>query len=224
MLFSSLGPGCATSAEADELNDASTAGKLDRFTDLKPIIRHLPHAVSTSFRLRFKSQSPGSRRARLRRHRGRHAVDPDTIAGADAGQVIGDGDEGRALSRRPAPYGLGGPRPRAHRKAHRARAQQPRAQQPRAQQRRQPRWTDEPRPRHTAATRLWIRWTSRCAPCPHPHRRNSSDRTLDSRGFWRPEHRAEYTLTEPPGCPKRRSHLSRAGPYPGRHCMVCVRA
>ena len=146
MLFSSLGPGCATSAEADELNDASTAGKLDRFTDLKPIIRHLPHAVSTSFRLRFKSQSPGSRRARLRRHRGRHAVDPDTIAGADAGQVIGDGDEGRALSRRPAPYGLGGPRPRAHRKAHRARAQQPRAQQPRAQQRRQPRWTDEPRP------------------------------------------------------------------------------
>ncbi len=154
MLFSSLGPGCATSAEADELNDASTAGKLDRFTDLKPIIRHLPHAVSTSFRLRFKSQSPGSRRARLRRHRGRHAVDPDTIAGADAGQVIGDGDEGRALSRRPAPYGLGGPRPRAHRKAHRARAQQPRAQQPRAQQRRQPRWTDEPRPRPTEASRL----------------------------------------------------------------------
>ena len=30
-------------------------------------------------------------------------------------------------------------------------------------------------------------WTSRFAPCPHTHRRNSTNRKIDSRGFWRPE-------------------------------------
>ena len=51
-------------------------------------------------------------------------------------------------------------------------------------------------------------WTSRFAPCPHPHRRNSSNRKIDSRGFWRPELQPEYTLAKPPSCPKRRGHLN----------------
>ena len=54
------------------------------------------------------------------------------------------------------------------------------------------------RPRHTAATRLWIGWTSRYAPCPHPHRRNTNGKELGSKGFWRHERQPEYTLTEPP--------------------------
>ena len=51
-------------------------------------------------------------------------------------------------------------------------------------------------------------WTSRSAPCPHPHRRSSNKRKIDSRGFWRPEKQPEYTLNQPPGCPNRRGHLS----------------
>ena len=52
-------------------------------------------------------------------------------------------------------------------------------------------------------------WTSRFAPCPHLHRR-SSNRKIDSRGFWRPEHQPEYTINSPPGCPKRPGHFSRS--------------
>ncbi len=51
-------------------------------------------------------------------------------------------------------------------------------------------------------------WTSRSAPCPHTHRRNSSNRKSDSRGFWRAERQPEYTLAQPPGCPTNRGHLS----------------
>ena len=43
---------------------------------------------------------------------------------------------------------------------------------------------------------------SRCAPCPHLYRR-SSNRKVDSRGFWRPELQPEYTLARPSGCPKK---------------------
>ncbi len=50
-------------------------------------------------------------------------------------------------------------------------------------------------------------WTSRFAPCPHLHRR-SSNRKIDSRGFWRPELQPEYTLTQPPTYSKRRVHLT----------------
>ncbi len=55
-------------------------------------------------------------------------------------------------------------------------------------------------------------WASHCAPCPHLHRRSSSNSKIDSRGFWRPELQPEYTLAEPPGCPKRRSHLNQSHP------------
>ena len=64
------------------------------------------------------------------------------------------------------------------------------------------------RPRPTAAMRLWIWWTSRYAPCPHPHRRNSNGKEIDSKAFWRHERQTEYTLTGSPDCPKKRSHLS----------------
>ena len=40
------------------------------------------------------------------------------------------------------------------------------------------------------------------------HRRNSSNRKIDSRGFWRPELQPEYTLAKPPGCPTNRGHLT----------------
>ena len=46
-------------------------------------------------------------------------------------------------------------------------------------------------------------WTSRSALCPHLHRRNNSNRTIQPRGFWRPEKQPEYTLTQPPDGPKR---------------------
>ena len=64
------------------------------------------------------------------------------------------------------------------------------------------------RPRPTAAMRLWIWWTSRYAPCPHPHRRNSNGKEIDSKAFWRHERQTEYTLTGSPDCPKKRSHLT----------------
>ena len=51
-------------------------------------------------------------------------------------------------------------------------------------------------------------WTSRSALCPHLHRRNNSNRTIQPRGFWRPEKQPEYTLTQPPDGPKRWGHLS----------------
>ena len=51
-------------------------------------------------------------------------------------------------------------------------------------------------------------WTSRSAPCPHPHRRSSNKRKIVQKGFWRPEKQPEYTLTQPPGCPKGRGQLT----------------
>ena len=48
----------------------------------------------------------------------------------------------------------------------------------------------------------------RYAPCPHPHRRNSNGKEIDSKAFWRHERQTEYTLTGSPDCPKKRSHLS----------------
>ncbi len=39
------------------------------------------------------------------------------------------------------------------------------------------------------------------------YRRSSSNRKIDSRGFWRPELQPEYTLALPPRCQKRWNHL-----------------
>ena len=55
-------------------------------------------------------------------------------------------------------------------------------------------------------------WTSRSAPCPHPHRRSSNKRKIVQKGFWRPEKQPEYTLNQPPGCPNRRGHLNQLAP------------
>ena len=78
------------------------------------------------------------------------------------------------------------------------------------------RWAGERRRRPTEAARLWIGWTRRSVPCPHLHRRNSSSRKTDSRGFWPPERQPEYTLTQPPGCPTNRGHLTPKGVFEHR--------
>ena len=204
--------------------------KIDRFTGQSYDIFR---ALCTLFRLRFIAVEQARAATPDRR---RHAVDPDTIAGADAGQVIGGGDEGRALPRRPAPYGPGGPRPRAQ-KVRRARAQQPRAQQ--RTRRAGPRRNtmscfisggrailDSPGTSDAAATALDGRYRAsrlwndghRCAPCPHRTAATGSSIRGNSGGLKSGIHldrAARLSESRPP---------RRAGPYPGRHCMVCVRA
>ena len=71
------------------------------------------------------------------------------------------------------------------------------------------------------------------SPCPNPHRRNSSNRKIDSRGLWRPEHQLEYTLysaarlSDPPRPPQRSTRCTalptiRNAPHDG-HKPRCFR-
>ena len=102
--------------------------------------------------------------------------------------------------------------------------------------------------KHSAAGRLravtlWA-WALDCirgkevvdtsSPCPHPHRRNSSNSKIDSREFWRPDHQLEYTFTQPLGCLNYRGHhngsrdvqrsqLSEMHHTMGRSFVVCGR-